>query len=143
MNGVGLADWVDDLFRRAIEEPGTIDDIALGDWLAEAGEIAGTPPDKLTMRLLRRAVRDARKLVRHAAAAGAPPVDWRGGVDEALGSQGWVTQLDLVEAELTTAPSAAAFEAMRERYRAVHFQPWQEGVSYEEWLEEEQGTRSE
>lgn len=135
MNGTAAARWVDDLYRRAVQEPDGIDDVNLGDWMAEAGELVGAA-DKSTRRILRRVVRDARKLAAYWASrdsSGLP--DWRNGIDEALGARGWEPQLDLVAAALAADPSPELFEEMRDRYRAVHFQPWMDGVSFEEWMQ--------
>jgi hypothetical protein len=135
VNGAAAARWVDDLYRRAVEEPDGIDDAALAEWMAGAEDLVGAV-DKAIGRILRRVVRDARKLAVYWSsrdASGLP--DWRNGVDEALGARGWEPQLDLVTADLAAAPTREVFEEMGERYRAVHFQPWMEGVSFEEWME--------
>jgi hypothetical protein len=136
VSAVDAASWVDDLYRRAVESPSDIDDRALADWMFEAAELLGRP-DKATARVLRRVVRDGRKLAAYwSQRDGAALPDWRNGVDEALGSRGWQPQLDLVSAALEEAPDPGLFEEMRARFRAVHFQPWMEGIGYEEWLEQ-------
>jgi hypothetical protein len=33
-------------------------------------------------------------------------------------------------------PDAVTFDAVKTRFQAVHFVPWMEGVTYEEWLAE-------
>jgi Arc/MetJ family transcription regulator len=135
VNGSAAARRVDDLYRRAVEEPGGIDDASLGEWVAEAAELVDAT-DRSVTRILRRVVRDARKLAVYWAsrdASGLP--DWRNGIDEALGARGWEPQLDLITAALAADPSPELFEEMRERYRAVHFHPWMEGVRFEEWVE--------
>lgn len=137
MNGVEAARWVDDLYRRAVEDPEGVDEPALVDWMAEAGALVGHA-DKAIRRILRRVIRDARKLVAYwqsRDASGLP--DWRNGIDEALGARGWEPQLDLITAALAADPTHELFEEMRERYRAVHFRPWMEDVTFEEWLEEQ------
>lgn len=134
MSEAAVARAVDDLYQRAVEDPYGIDDTALEEWMVEAGDRLGGVVDKPTMKILRRVLRDARKLAAYWTAHDASPLpDWHLGVDEALGSRGWEPQLDLVEKALADNPSRDLFEDMRLRYRAVHFQPWMEGVSYEEW----------
>lgn len=127
---------VDELYRRAIEEPETVDDGALREWMQEFAETLGRM-DKSSMRTARRVVRDSRKLAAYWLALDAASLpDWRNGVDEALGARGWEPQLDIVAMELADRPSPGLFEEMKQRYRAVHFQPWLDGVTYEEWLEQ-------
>lgn len=135
MSGAAVARAVDDLYQRAVADPYGIDDTALEEWMVEAGERLGGVVDKPTMKVLRRVLRDARKLAAYWTAHDSAALpDWRLGVDEALGSRGWEPHLDLVSAALADNPTRELFEDMRSRYRAVHFQPWMEGVSYEEWV---------
>jgi hypothetical protein len=134
---LALASSVDDLYRRAVEEPAGVDDVALADWMEGAAELLGGPPDRPTARILRRVIRDARKLVAYWAERDCDALaDWRSGVDETLGSRGWEPQLDLVAAAVEGSRDRETFEEMHRRYRAVHFQPWRDGVTYEEWSQE-------
>ena len=55
-------------------------------------------------------------------------------MDAALGAFGWEPQLDLVRWALDASPDPMTFDEVKTRFRAVHFTPWMEGVSYEEWL---------
>jgi hypothetical protein len=135
VNGLGAARLVDDLYRRAVEEPTMVDDTVLADWAAQAGELTDQA-DRAVRRTLRRVVRDARKLARYWGTRDPSSLpDWRNGVDEALGSRGWEPQLDLVAGALEREPSAELFAEMGARHRAVHFRPWMEGVTFEEWLQ--------
>jgi hypothetical protein len=134
VNALALAGSVDDLYRRAILLPAAVDDIALSDWMEGAGELLGGPPDRATGRILRRVVRDARKLVAYWSERDGPALpDWRNGVDEALGSRGWEPQLDLVASAVEGSRDRTTFDEMHLRYRAVHFRPWLDGISWEEW----------
>lgn len=133
MSALDAAAQVDDLYRRAVEDPGSIDDHSLGEWMEGAGEsVAG---DREQAKALRRAVRNARKLATYwTERDGVSLPDWRNGVDEALGGRGWEPQLDLLKNEWDQSPSATLFEALKDRHRAVHFTEWMEGVGYEEAL---------
>lgn len=136
MNADVVVAQIDDLYRRAVEDPSAVDDRSLADWADSAAESTG--PDRDAAKALRRAVRTARKLARYWSqhdAAGLPT--WRNGVDEALGGLGWRAQLDLLAAVLARHPDSMLFEQVKERHRAVHFSEWMEGVTYEEWLEEQ------
>jgi hypothetical protein len=85
---------------------------------------------------MRRAIRTARKLAKYWTEHDPDRLpDWRNGVDEALGGQGWQAQLDIMRAALESGPDSELFAQVRQRHRAVHFSEWMEGVSYEEWLE--------
>ena len=126
----------EDLFRRSVTEPGSIDDLALEDWMGEAAAVSGEPPSKVTARAMRRCVRDARKLASYWGERDPSTLpDWRNGVDEALGSRGWEPHLDLAREALEVSPSADAFDEVKRLHRTVHFTPWMEGVSFEEWLD--------
>jgi hypothetical protein len=43
--------------------------------------------------------------------------------------------LDLVAADVEASRDRATFDEMHVRYRAVHFRPWLDGISWEEWTE--------
>lgn len=133
MSALDAVALVDDLYRRAVEDPDAIDDPLLVEWMEQAAEaIRG---DREQAKVLRKAVRTARKLARYWSEhdAGVLP-DWRNGVDEALGGRGWQCQLDLVMNALGDAPDPDLFEAAKQWQRAVLFIEWMEGVDYEEWL---------
>ncbi len=135
MSGVAAAAMVDDLFRVAISDPLAVDDVMLAQWLGEAWTVFEPPVPKDPAAVLRKAVRLARKLARYWEEHDPTALpEWRNGVDEALGAFGWEPQLDLVRWSLDESPDAATYEAVKERFRAVHFTPWMEGVGYEEWL---------
>lgn len=134
MSAIETAAAVDDLFRRAVESPDEIDDPALVDWLADASDSLGPVVSKEDARVLRLAVRLARKLAGYwSERRGASLPDWRNGVDEALGSRGWEVQLDLVMNALRREPDPGLFEEAKIRFRAARFEEWMEGVEYEEW----------
>jgi len=135
VNAVVAAALIDDLWQRAIEDPEGIDDPTLADWLSEASAVLGLPLPKPPAAVLRKAVRLARKLASYWKEHDARSLpDWRNGVDEALGALGWEPQLDLVRWSLEQSPDPETFAAVKERFRAVHFTPWMEGVCYEDWL---------
>jgi hypothetical protein len=135
VSAVAAAEMIDDLWRQSVQTPLAVDDTFLADWMAEAGALLGPPLPKGPARVLRRAVRDARKLARYWQEHDPTALpDWRNGVDEALGAAGWEPQLDLVRWSLEESPDAAAFEDVKRRFPAVNFTPWMEGVSFEEWM---------
>ena len=65
MSGTVAAALVDDLWRIAIEEPDSIDDATLSEWLAEATAALDQPVAKEPAAVMRKAVRLARKLARY------------------------------------------------------------------------------
>ena len=127
---------VDELYRRAVEEPAAVDDACLASWLEEIATGLEPPVDPVIARSVRAAARRAKRLARYW--AGRDPSrlpDWRNGVDEVLGSAGWQPALALARRGLELDPTPEAFREAQERFRAVHFQPWMDGVSFEEYLE--------
>jgi len=127
---------VDELYRRAVEEPSVVDDAWLASWLDEIGAGLEPPVDPVIAKSIRTAARRAKRLARYW--AGRDPSrlpDWRNGVDEVLGSAGWRPALALARRGLELDPTPEAFREVQERFRAVHFQPWMEGISFEEYLE--------
>jgi hypothetical protein len=134
VSALDAARLVDDLYRRAVEDPGAIDEPLLIEWMEQAAEtVAG---DREQGKVLRKAVRTARKLARYWSERDASVLpDWRNGVDEPLGSRGWQCQLDVVMTALATAPDPDLFEAAKHWHRAATFTEWMEGVDYEEWRE--------
>lgn len=131
LDAVGL---VDELYRRAVETPDSVDDSVLEEWMGHAAE--AVRGDREQAKVLRKAVRTARKLARYWSEHDADVLpDWRNGIDEALGGRGWQCQLDLVMNALEAAPDPELFEAAKQWQRAVLFIEWMDGVDYEEWLE--------
>jgi hypothetical protein len=128
---------MDDLFERAASEPSSCGDDLLAAWLQDALGTLEPPVGRALAREARRAVRLARRLARYWAdpvRAGQIPADWRQAVDAALGSTGWEPSLAVARLGLEQDPSPALFAEVRCRWRQVHFAPWQEGATYEEWL---------
>lgn len=135
MSAIEAVAAVDDLFRRAVESPDEIDDPALGDWLSDASDSLGSVVSKEDARVLRLAVRLARKLAGYwAERRGSTLPDWRNGVDEALGSRGWEVQLELAMNALERDASPDLFEEVKTRFRTARFEEWMEGVDYQEWV---------
>ncbi len=90
--------------------------------------------DREQGKVLRKAVRTARKLARYWEERGPAELpDWRNGVDEALGGRGWQSHLDLVMNELGERPDPELFEEAKRLHRSVTFTEWMEGVTYEQW----------
>lgn len=131
MSSLIAAALVDDLYRQAVLTPGAIDDAALTEWMEQAMEAVAY--DRAMARPLRAAVRHARRLASRLGSAAQRFPDWRNGVDQVLGTRGWEPQLDLMRLGLEQQPDPELFAAVKERYRAVHFTEWMEGVEYEEW----------
>ena len=132
MSAASIANDIDDLYRRAIEQPSTLTEPVLMEWAEVAAESTGH--DREQARALRKAVRTSRKLAKYwmERESGRLP-DWRHGVDEALGGPGWQAQLDLVRTTLMAAPDPDLFDQVKERHRAAHFTEWMEGLTFEEW----------
>ena len=133
MSALDAVRLLDDLYRRAVEDPDAVDDPLLVEWMEEAGE--AVHGDREQAKVLRKAVRTARKLARYWVERGPAELpDWRNGVDEALGGRGWQSQLDLVMNELAARPDSELFETAKYLHRSVTFTEWMEGISYDEWL---------
>lgn len=130
---------IDSLFEQAAADASAGGDEYLAGWLEEALALAGVPADKELARQVRRAARLGGRLGRYWAdpdRAPRRPADWRQAVDAALGSRGWEPSLEVARRGLEIEPSPALFEEVRFRWRQVHFAPWMEGVTYQEWLQE-------
>ncbi len=130
---LSLVASIDRLYEAVASDPGSWDEPALAMWIEDVVGARDEPPDRGAVRLLRRSVRQARKLARYWEDA-SPPADWRSAVDEALGSPGWEPTLSLARDGLDSEPTEELFELVRDRFRVVHFQTWSDGVEYEEWL---------
>ncbi|HSQ38505.1 MAG TPA: hypothetical protein VLS92_11525 [Acidimicrobiia bacterium] len=130
---------MDSLFERAAADPSAGADEFLAAWLEEVLAAVQPPVDRELARQVRRAARLAARLARYWAdpeRAPRRPADWRQAVDAALGSRGWEPSLEVARRGLGVEPSPALFEEVRRRWRQVHFAPWMEGVTYEDWLRE-------
>ena len=128
---------VDSLYEQAAADPAAGADESLAAWLEEVLAAVPPPVDRELARQVRRAARLAGRLARYWAdpeRAPRRPADWRQAVDAALGSRGWEPSLEVARRGLAVEPSPALFEEVRRRWRQVHFAPWMEGVTYEEWL---------
>lgn len=127
---------VDELYRRAVEEAPLVDDEWLAHWLSETADALGDRVDAVIARSVRTAARRARRLARYWSAHDPARLpDWRNGVDEVFGAAGWQPALAVARRGLELEPTPEAFLEVQERFRAVHFRPWMEGVSFEEYLE--------
>ena len=134
---LGLVAAIDALYERAAADPAACGDELLGAWLQDTLGGLEPPVGKALAREVRRAARLAGRLARYWAApdrAASLPADWRQAVDAALGSTGWEPSLEVARLGLAQDPSPALFEEVRQRWRQVHFAPWMEGVTYQEWL---------
>jgi hypothetical protein len=131
VSALDAVELVDALYRHAIESPTDIDDAYLAEWMEEAFAAVGHDRDQA--KVLRAAIRLARKLASRVRTGSGHLPDWTNGVDEVLGARGWEPQLDLVRHALEATPGPELFAEMKVRHRAVHFTEWMEGVEYEEW----------
>ena len=134
---------VDDLYERVVLAPGSWNDEAFTDWIAEVFADGATPSRDLA-REVRRCLRAARKLRDFWSDPpdGVPSDagDWRTRVDLALGIRAWRPVLGIAQAGLREAPSVELFEETKSRFREVHGTPWMEGVSYADWRAAEAPT---
>lgn len=122
---LALVRSVDELYERAVVDAPSLDDEFLARWLEDIAAAMEPPVDREVARCLRKAARTAGRLSRKWADRDPSSLpDWRNGVDEVLGSQGWKVQLDLVLRGLDLEPDRELYEEARERYRAVHFTEW-------------------
>lgn len=128
---------MDGLFERVAAAPSACGDELLAAWLQDTLGALEPPVDKALAREVRRAGRLAGRLARYWADPGRAallPTDWRQAVDAALGSTGWEPSLEVARLGLEREPSPALFEEVRRRWPQVHFAPWMEGTTYQEWL---------
>lgn len=129
---------MDALYEQAAADPAAASPESLAAWLEEA--LGGVEPGERELaRQVRRAARLAGRLGRYwadPAQAGRRPGDWRQAADAALGSTGWEPSLEVARLGLEREPSLALFEEVRRRWPQVHFAPWVEGLSYQDWLRE-------
>jgi hypothetical protein len=134
---LGVVAAMDALFERVAGDPASCGDEVLSAWLADTLASLDPPVDKALAREVRKVARLAGRLARFWSdpdRSSRLPVDWQQAVDAALGSTGWEPSLEVARMGLEQEPSAALFEEMRSRWRQVHFAPWMEGVTYQEWL---------
>lgn len=135
MSASSLALDIDEVYQRAVQDPESLDEAFLVEWLERMAE--ATAHDRQHAKAIRRALRISRKLAAYWIEHDSAQLpDWRHGVDELLGGRGWQAQLDIVMSALEITPDPALFEEAKQRNRAVHFTEWMEGVSFEEWLGE-------
>ena len=132
--GLTLLESLDRLYEQAVTDPDACDDAALASAAADVLNSLSEPPPREVVRAFNVGLRRARRLRTYWADRDVDLPDWRMGVDEALGTQGWQPGLDLAKAALEAEPLPELFEEVKVRFRRVHFQPWPEGSSYEEWV---------
>jgi len=128
---------MDALYQRTAADPGACGDELLATWVDDLLAALEPPVDRALAREVRRAARLAGRLARYwtdPARASRLPGDWRQAVDGALGSRGWEPSLEVARRGLEAEPSPALFDEVRRRWRQVHFAPWMEDVTYQEWL---------
>lgn len=133
---LGLLTAVEALYRRAVEEPESVGDEELAGWLAELAT-ADPAMDGRFAGEAAKAARRARRIARYWSEPGRDPArlpDWRNGVDEALGAAAWRPALAIARRGLEIAPDREIYGRVQELFRVVHFLPWMEGVSFEEYL---------
>ena len=131
---------LDQLYADVVATPDHWNDEAFADWTAD---LASIPIERSQVRLVRRCVRAAQKLARFWREADRPPpADWRSAVDVALGPPAWRPMLDLARLGLAEQPSEDLFEEVKRRFRVVHSNRWMEGVTYDEWLRDDDPSPS-
>lgn len=130
---LSLVESIDSLYQAVVADPGEWDEASLAMWMEDLVGSRADPVDRDAARSVRKSLRQARKLARYWTER-IPPLDWRSAVDEALGSPGWEPTLALARGGLDDDPTEELFDLVRDRFRVVHFQPWADGVAYEEWL---------
>jgi hypothetical protein len=133
----GLLAALDALFASVADDPTGCGEEMLGAWLQETLGGLEPPVDRALARELRRAARLAGRMAKYWSdpeRAGRLPADWRQAVDAALGSTGWAPSLEVARIGLDREPSPTLFAEVSRRWPLVHFAPWQEGLTYEEWL---------
>lgn len=131
----GLAEAVDELYRKVVLEPDAWGEQDLADWLdTVAGEREAIDRDQA--KQLRRAARVASKLQRFWADADTTrraERSWQARVDIAVGLPAWRPTLELAMIDLEERPSEERFDDVRRRFRVVNGAPWLEGVSFDDW----------
>lgn len=132
--GLTLLQSLDRLFEQAVLDPDACDDATIATMAEDVLNSLAEAPPREVVRAFNSGLRRARRLRSYWSASDGELSDWRTGVDEALGTQGWQPGLDLAKAALEASPEPELFEEVKDRYRRVHFQPWADGESYDQWL---------
>jgi hypothetical protein len=138
---MSLIDAIDRLYERVMDDPEGFDETELEAWYADALGALEPPVDRQYGRWARRAMRLARRMAAYWAdveRSGPRPADWRNGVDQAHGPQGWQPTLEIARRGLEIEPTEELFDEMQRRFREVNLQPWLD-VTWEEWLAERAG----
>ena len=129
---------IEQLYESVVDDPACWNEQGFSDWAVDALESAGGLPRE-AHREIRRSLRAAQKMQVFWASDGSAVSshdDWRTKVDIALGPRAWRPLLDLARVGLNTAPSEELFEEVKERFALVNSDRWMDGVSFEDWCED-------
>lgn len=132
---MSLLDEVDNLFRQAVTEPGSVNDQMLADW---AEGVAGSYViNRDGARLIRRCLNVAPKLASfwvHRETLADDPVEWRSRVDLAMGIRAWRPQLELAQFMLERLPDEETYDRAARLFRIVNNEEFLDGMPYNEWM---------
>lgn len=134
---LGTLRSIESLYESVVDDPGNWGEQAFADWandtLVEAIELP-----KEAVREIRRSLRAAQKLQAfwvNQQSTVSDQGDWRSKVDIALGPRAWRPLLDLARIGLSTSPDEELYEQVKARFALVNTDRWMDGISYEEWAE--------
>ncbi|NQV05612.1 hypothetical protein HQ535_03605 [bacterium] len=139
-SALSLIGSIDRLYERVMDDPGAFDESEMEGWYTDALGSLPPPVDKQYGRWARRAMRLAKRMAAYWAdtdRSGSVPPDWRNGIDQAHGPQGWQPTLEIARRGLEIEPTEELFDEMQRRFREVNLQPWLD-VTWDEWLAERQ-----
>jgi hypothetical protein len=133
---LGAIHAIERLYESVVTNPENWNEQAFSDWaadtLADAGQMS-----RDAVREIRRCLRSAQKLRRFwmdDETAVSDHGDWRSRVDIALGARAWRPLLDLARSGLEAVPSEELFAEVKDRFAVVYSERWMEGISFEEWM---------
>jgi hypothetical protein len=129
---------IEQLYESVVGDPGSWHEQAFVDWAADTLADANELPRE-AQREVRRSLRAAQKLQAFWSddqSAVSDYGDWQSKVDIALGARAWRPLLDLARVGLDTAPSEELFDQVKERFALVNSDRWMDGVSFEQWCED-------
>lgn len=128
---------IEGLYEAVVTSPESWGEQSFADWANDTLVEAVDLP-KQAIREVRRSLRAAQKMRSFwidSQSAVSDHDDWRSKVDISLGTKAWRPTLDLARVGLEHSPCEELFEEVRERFAVVHSERWMEGVTYNEWVE--------
>ncbi len=128
---------IESLYESVVASPEVWGEQSFADWANDTLVEAADLP-KQAIREVRRSLRAAQKMQSfwaNSQSTVSDHDDWRSKVDISLGPKAWRPTLDLARVGLDHSPCEELFDEVRERFAVVNSERWMEGVTYDEWSE--------